>query len=436
MSGGMGGSSVRPRLYRRDTRIEQWISTTQPEHLLGYWPLDDVRGTTARDASPRNHPAVYGAFSNARRVYTGNHIASSFSTAAGSADISGALDGVFDGNEGTLHCRIRVASSAVWTDATARTAVHLQYDADNKILVEKRTDNELRVEYRGAGVWIDGYLVKGVYPTSDVNVTLTWSQDDLAVIAYVDGIMTWLQEPLGVFAGGGAVAAASTRIGARSTTLQPWSGQIAHVAVWDTVLTPYEVARLHARGTTLLTVGDSRTAGQDGKLPYPYQMKDRLPSYTIASYGIPGDSLAQMAARVPGYASIARGAVSVVWGGTNDTTDGLTTASEFYDRLVTLCDLLRDAGARVIVCTEISNTNAAHAAISWDSTVMPALNTLIRDNYATFADGLCDLGAIPELGAANAADNTTWFSADKVHPTTAGYGLVADAVADAVTALG
>ncbi|BDI30392.1 hypothetical protein CCAX7_24430 [Capsulimonas corticalis] len=58
---------------------------------------------------------------------------------------------------------------------------------------------------------------------------------------------------------------------------------------------------------------------------------------------------------------------------------------------------------------------------------------LVRRNWRQFADGIVDLQADPRLGARGSEYNTLYFGADHTHLTDAGYQLVGEAAAKAVT---
>lgn len=117
--------------------------------------------------------------------------------------------------------------------------------------------------------------------------------------------------------------------------------------------------------------------------------------------------------------------VCVIWCGVN----GSTSAATAWSQLQTYCAARRAAGWKVVLCSEIDAQDAVSNANGWHTTVWPALNTLIQADWASHADALADLGADARLQNAN---DTTYFSSDKIHLITAGNNVVAEIVADAV----
>jgi lysophospholipase L1-like esterase len=135
-----------------------------------------------------------------------------------------------------------------------------------------------------------------------------------------------------------------------------------------------------------------------------------------------------------GYA--AQNPIYVLWMGTNDLANGDTPANT-YTNFVQLCGKAKARGfAKVLVLTVIArdpaNTNAT--APNFEAN-RQAFNTLLRNTYLTFADGLVDVGADTLIGAPGTYANGTYFS-DGVHLTAFGGQYVASLVAPALVALG
>jgi lysophospholipase L1-like esterase len=63
------------------------------------------------------------------------------------------------------------------------------------------------------------------------------------------------------------------------------------------------------------------------------------------------------------------------------------------------------------------------------------LNALISAGWTSFAGGYCNLAGVPQIGADGAYANTTYFNADGVNLTDAGYVLVAQAVQPVVNGM-
>ena len=96
----------------------------------------------------------------------------------------------------------------------------------------------------------------------------------------------------------------------------------------------------------------------------------------------------------------------------------------------TYCLARKATGWKIVVCTMLPRQYTTSSA---NETVRQTLNTWVRANYASFADVLCDVGNDPNIGQAQQDANTTYFSADRIHCTPAGYGIVSNYVNAAIT---
>ena len=116
-----------------------------------------------------------------------------------------------------------------------------------------------------------------------------------------------------------------------------------------------------------------------------------------------------------------------VWLGTNDIFFGATVAQTFQN-FVACCQSARKDGYRVIAVTMLDR----YVDPTSYSTQSQALNTLIRAQWATFADGLADVAANPLLGATSAAQNATYFP-DGTHPSAlSNYNIIVPVLQRAV----
>jgi lysophospholipase L1-like esterase len=116
--------------------------------------------------------------------------------------------------------------------------------------------------------------------------------------------------------------------------------------------------------------------------------------------------------------------------GTNDLTIGGRTAAQIYADLQTYCAAVRAEGGQVIVCTILPNN-------AWNGTQQTTrndYNTLVRTNWASFADGLCDYAVDPTMGPQAASADTTLYG-DGLHVTELGHSYLAPITAAAVNAL-
>jgi hypothetical protein len=116
-------------------------------------------------------------------------------------------------------------------------------DASNRIALLKSTVDRAFNLYYIAG----GDVTSVDFSTSSydwTNVILTWSKSANALIGYINGVKQGATiTGLGTWAG--SLDAAQTVIGAYNTTpTNLWSGNIAHVALGNTVLSQTDVTRL------------------------------------------------------------------------------------------------------------------------------------------------------------------------------------------------
>lgn len=178
--------------------------------------------------------------------------------------------------------------------------------------------------------------------------------------------------------------------------------------------------------------GDSHTSGADLTTPFPSLVTPADATYTMTNTGLGGSTVPQMAARA--FESVdslfqpeAGKNIVMIQGGGNDMALGATAAQAFLS-LVSYCLARRRKGWKVVVGTMYSR-------ISLD-VQKNALNTSIRAYWPSFADGLIDYAAIPQLGADGAYSNGTYFQnsgpSTGVHLKDAGATLAASLGSSAI----
>lgn len=131
------------------------------------------------------------------------------------------------------------------------------------------------------------------------------------------------------------------------------------------------------------------------------------------------------------YTSIiaAHKSVVVINLGTNNIGTG-DSASTTFSGLTDLCNLVHADGGKVIICTLLpSNAYSAPKLAQ-----LAALNTQIRSDWATIADGMIDYAADPVMGAPTAPADTTLYI-DGIHPTELGVSYTVPATVRALLAL-
>jgi len=420
----------------------QTAKTLFGANLIAYWPQWETTGTAIEDVSGNGRNGVYGAAAAAPELanlafpfgqsiphYDGGDYSNVYS--AGFAGAYNPLAGFI-----SLWCRI---DEVAFQDIAYRKMFRFAVNSNNHINIQKSgTNTDALIFYYRAGGTITQVVTTqistlwgGLY-----NLGITWSKADDRVRAYINGVQSGLDAgTLGTWSG--SIAATTTNLGASDQEgTEPFIGHIGHVAVGNREATSAEMLALYNNLQRKLLVfeGDSRTAGTGATnigYAYPAKTVRKLTgNWKCANVGESGQSVAtmitQIAAEVSPLADPGLGKVAILWGGVNDNTDATT----MHTRISTWCSTVRALGYKVVVCTEIDCQGAAHA--DWHTTNYLALNTLIRNNYATYADGLADLGGESEL---QDATDTTYYNADKTHLNDTGYGVVATVVGAAVNAL-
>lgn len=123
----------------------------------------------------------------------------------------------------------------------------------------------------------------------------------------------------------------------------------------------------------------------------------------------------------PLYSATTTKNVCVIWGGSNDFALGNASVATVYARLQTYCADRRARGWKVVVVTMLPRTNLEVQRVQF--------NSLVRSNWATFADGIADVALDSRIG--DFGDNTdlTYYAPDQIHLNATGYGVAASIIA-------
>lgn len=184
-----------------------------------------------------------------------------------------------------------------------------------------------------------------------------------------------------------------------------------------------------------LTFGLQSTGGNN----YPTYAQGILgSSYLGYNTGVTSQTTAQMISDAAVQIDLERDAVLwsdqivVCWEGTNDLYFGASAATA-YSNIVTYCQARQAAGFKVVVGTILPRSNVG-TPVTFE-TDRQTVNTNIRNNWATFADGLADIAADSRIGDAGDETNTTYYSADLVHLNNTGYQIVGEIVAPVIASV-
>jgi lysophospholipase L1-like esterase len=186
--------------------------------------------------------------------------------------------------------------------------------------------------------------------------------------------------------------------------------------------------------------GNSLTIGQGGT-PYPTQLAGLAPFSTngaaFSNIGVGGQTTPDMAADydsqvVALYNAGKQNNIYVCWEGINHLYYNATT-TQAYEAIRDLCLRARMTGFYVVVGTLTPRSNSGTPADF--ETKRQEVNTLLRSNWRTFAGELADFAADARIGDAGDELDTTYYTSDKVHLNTTGYGVVAAIVKDTLLRL-
>ncbi len=214
--------------------------------LIGYWPLWEVSGATIGECSGRGHSGTATGFD---LLYPGIGDGRSCPYLDGVNDLgnvySAGLASDFNGAEGSLMAWFKVGGAGVWTDGIQRQIVRFAVDANNRVTILKSSSNNtLSYQYIAGGV-ASAPLVSSFSSLAWNCTLLTWSKSADQVKAYLNGVQVdTTKTGLGVFFG--TLVSSGASIGSSSGTVpgNVWSGTLAHVALWATVLTAAQIDNL------------------------------------------------------------------------------------------------------------------------------------------------------------------------------------------------
>lgn len=407
------------------------IKTIQPANLISLYPLNERNGIRAYDVNKRIPPGSYlNCALNNTVGPDGVTSAPLFNGASSQANIyQSDLFTYFSPTQASVVVHAKVASSSVWTDATNREILRLLVDGSNWILIRKTTTNNQITGFYNAGAVSksNAYVTSGPTGWFAIGLTIDKANDicrlwiDGSPVASFTALGTWTGNPTtqSIGAGGGLW----------------WSGWLANVALWNMALTGPDVTLASNRTGFVAFDGDSRSVNTfEAACMADAALASKRLSWDY--YAVSGQRASELNNDVstqitPLFRSRLINNIVVVWAGVNDGVNG-ATAAQIWSALQTYCTTVRAAGQKVVLCTEIDGQSAALNTAGWHGTIMPTLNTSVRGGWSSVADALADLGANVNL---QDATNTTFFNADKVHLTAAGYNIVAGIVAAAIASV-
>jgi lysophospholipase L1-like esterase len=276
-------------------------------------------------------------------------------------------------------------------------------------------------------------------------VFVTWDGAS-AYTFHADGV------PMVVSASGAFLRSASdtSSVGANSNGAVPLTGALYERLVWDTVLSPSDIAAASAQLMTewavapyyqLISYGDSLTygAGVTSEIDTYEEQAALLYAHpsTRMTWGMSGRTAQNMALDIgveiiPSLGQYPRAAV-LLWAGTNDIALAGQTPAQTWASIQSLCASIKAAGAKAIVGTVLPRGPAGISPTFEND--RQVLNALIRGGLGAVYDALFDVGANANIGQAGDYANPTYYAVDETHLTTAGYAIVASLVVPAVDSI-
>jgi lysophospholipase L1-like esterase len=245
----------------------------------------------------------------------------------------------------------------------------------------------------------------------------------------------------------------SLTIGSLSDNTYYYDGDIAEIIIYNSVLSGIQIDQVESYLMTKYAIvsglpisiplfifdGDSMTTGYgaDTGYDYPSQVQGLLGlTATYQNLGVPGQTVLQMSNDASTqidieYSDSRTINILTLLGGVNDLAGSppRQDATTTYNRIVDYCQNRRAAGFKVIVNT-ILPQSATVGPVDYEMS-RQIINSLIRTNWPTFADGISDIASDTRIGDAGDSEDTTYY-ADKIHMTNVGYGIVASYVTAAI----
>lgn len=234
-----------------------------------------------------------------------------------------------------------------------------------------------------------------------------------------------------------------------------WPGSISEVLIWNTALTneqyrmvyDYLAAKwgLNSKKFVLcagnsLTSGTNSTGGPTQAVSvagtnYPSALWKLLGAndYDVRTDAFPGRTTDQLISAMPNFSDLlwlpaaSSKNICVVWEVTNTLATSASCGAA-YDKIVAYCKARQARGYKVVVATCLPRLGS-YGGFAVDYLT---INGLIRDNYLSFADGIADVASDSRL---KDPTNLTYFAADQIHLTDAGYAIVAGIIAPVVANL-
>lgn len=225
---------------------------------IAYWPLSDG-GSVVVDESGHGLHGVYSnttldqasvsqpVMINDRLVpLSDGRTSASFNGSTSYANIySAALNSAFNGQLFTISAFLRVND---WTSGTQRLLLRFRVDGSNDFYFDRFGAGNLRANYAAQGVALKtvNLASQGFSGWYHVAAVIDKANDQFSY--YVNGaLVSTVQTGLGTWTG--SLSSTQTLIGGGALPGNVWDGSIAHVALFNTALTPTQIFNLSSLTT-------------------------------------------------------------------------------------------------------------------------------------------------------------------------------------------
>lgn len=215
--------------------------------LIAYYPMDELTGTTAIDASGHGYNGTYNGVTLGQTGIGDGKTCPSFDGSNDHVNIySAGLAGAMTWQEGTISLWFKVNSVSDWTDSTARKLYYIgDAGAANKLdMYKKSTANGIYCSYYG-GSTADAIAFDKIGALGWTHLAITWSLAGDYFKFYINGSQQdTAQTGIGTWAGSPASGKMNIGCFESPTGSNPWKGYQAHWALGNAPLSDAQIAQL------------------------------------------------------------------------------------------------------------------------------------------------------------------------------------------------
>lgn len=421
-------------------------SSSLRKGLVGYWRMEELTGTRYDRSPSGNHLLSSNSVGQAVGVVGNCAYFTKFSTPylnlPSNATLQGANRDLF------IACWVKLTTKTTTQQIVTKFGASITNRCEYALLyVPSATDRfEFIISTNNAGGTLTAVANNFGAPSIGVwyFICAWWDQTAGTVnISVNNGTANSTSGPKAIGSTGAAFM-----VGWRETlpSNESLDGYVDELGLWRRVLTTAEKSQLYRGGlgvthprfqasqpcnVLIAFEGDSITAELSADtVKYPYAAVQSINAHlAYLNFAVSGSTLTDLNNRATmvdaAYTPSKTCVLSVLIGANDLFASGDTNA--FVAGLKTYCNARKSAGWKVVVCTIISDCSA-----NVNTRRAPVNGAIRADN--SFYDALADFGGDAIMGADATCSNTTYFS-DGVHPTAAGYTILAPLSSASISSL-